>query len=237
MKTCSRCKESKPLDHFPSHKGKKDGLGCYCRGCHKEQKAASYRRTGNQEKFSKASREYYAKNQEAQRRRYRVYYAKNKQKMRDRAKKYRDENYEAVCASRRSSSIKMRSTPKGKISVRMSKRIRDSLCRSPKAGRHWQTLVGFTLEQLQAHLEKQFTPEMTWENYGTHWHIDHKIPIAVFNFETTDDIDFKRCWSLQNLQPLEAIENMSKGMKVKRPFQPSLTLAVPCLRGQINGMV
>jgi len=91
--------------------------------------------------------------------------------------------------------------------------MNESLQKGMKAGRHWEELVNFTIDELKKHIEKLFTPEMTWENYGTYWHIDHKVPIAVFNFERPDDIDFHLCWSLKNLQPLEASKNMSKGAK------------------------
>jgi hypothetical protein len=54
---------------------------------------------------------------------------------------------------------------------------------------------------------------MTWENYGK-WHIDHKRPIASFNFTSYEDPEFKECWALNNLQPMWAKENMSKGNKI-----------------------
>jgi 5-methylcytosine-specific restriction endonuclease McrA len=82
--------------------------------------------------------------------------------------------------------------------------------------------------QYEADKEKhheQVKPGMTWENYGTTWHIDHKIPIAAFNFERPDDIDFRLCWSLKNLQPLEVTKNLSKGGRVENPFQPSLAIS------------
>ncbi|OKP79784.1 hypothetical protein BTE77_06750 [Ensifer adhaerens] len=59
------------------------------------------------------------------------------------------------------------------------------------------------------HLEAQFTDGMTWDNYGE-WHVDHIIPLAAHNYETTDDIDFKRAWAMSNLQPLWAIDNHRK---------------------------
>jgi 5-methylcytosine-specific restriction endonuclease McrA len=65
---------------------------------------------------------------------------------------------------------------------------------------------------------------MNWENYGSYWHIDHKIPISVFNFEKPEDYDFKRCWNLKNLQPLEKFKNMSKGNRLDKHFQPSLAI-------------
>jgi hypothetical protein len=54
----------------------------------------------------------------------------------------------------------------------------------------------------------------------------NKIPIAVFNYEKPEDIDFRLCWSLKNLQPLEKIENIKKKDKLEKPFQPSLKIAV-----------
>lgn len=107
----------------------------------------------------------------------------------------------------------------------MSKSIAKVL-KGGKQGHHWCDLVGWDINALRIHLKKQFKPGMTWENYGSVWHIDHKIPIAAFNFQTPDDIDFKKCWALKNLQPLWAKENILKSDKVVVPFQPSLAIAV-----------
>lgn len=74
-------------------------------------------------------------------------------------------------------------------------------------------LLGYTLEELMVHLEKQFTEGMAWDNYGE-WHVDHKIPMASFNFETVEDREFKLCWCLDNLQPLWGPDNLSKGTKL-----------------------
>jgi len=108
----------------------------------------------------------------------------------------------------------------------MSTGILISLKGTTKKGRSWQTLVGYTIDQLKRHLESKFQKEMSWKNHGTFWHIDHIIPKSVFNFETPEDIDFKRCWSLDNLQPLEASENMRKNNRLDGAFQPSLMLTI-----------
>lgn len=73
-------------------------------------------------------------------------------------------------------------------------------------------LLGYTLEELMKHLEKQFTEGMTWDNYGE-WHVDHKIPMARFNFTSTEDNEFKICWAIENLQPLWGPDNLSKGSR------------------------
>ena len=92
-----------------------------------------------------------------------------------------------------------------------------------KNGNHWFDIVDFTLEDLKKHLEKLFQTGMTWNNYGD-WHIDHKIPIAVFNFTKPEHRDFKRCWALKNLQPMWAEENLSKGASLEKHFQPGLRI-------------
>lgn len=79
-----------------------------------------------------------------------------------------------------------------------------------KAWRKWTNLVGYTSEELLNHLQSLFTDGMSFDNYGK-WHIDHIIPVSAFNFKFFTDTDFKKCWSLNNLQPLWAKDNMSKG--------------------------
>jgi hypothetical protein len=74
-------------------------------------------------------------------------------------------------------------------------------------------LLGYSLKELMTHLEALFTEGMTWDNYGE-WHVDHKIPMNSFNFETTDDPEFKLCWCLDNLQPLWGPDNLTKGTKL-----------------------
>lgn len=54
---------------------------------------------------------------------------------------------------------------------------------------------------------------MSWENYGK-WHVDHIQPITSFKFEDTNDDDFKKCWCLNNLQPLWGYDNISKSNKM-----------------------
>lgn len=82
-----------------------------------------------------------------------------------------------------------------------------------KAGLSWQSLVGYTLADLLDHLESQFQAGMTWENMGE-WHIDHIIPRKCFSFSAISDAGFRECWSLSNLQPLWAIDNLRKGSKL-----------------------
>jgi 5-methylcytosine-specific restriction endonuclease McrA len=43
--------------------------------------------------------------------------------------------------------------------------------------------------------------------------VDHIKPKSLFKYTSYSDKEFLECWSLKNLQPLEAKQNMSKGKK------------------------
>jgi len=73
-------------------------------------------------------------------------------------------------------------------------------------------ILGFDKHTLREHLESQFTDGMSWDNMGE-WHIDHIRPVSSFDYDSTDHPDFKKCWALNNLQPLWAEDNLSKGDK------------------------
>jgi len=106
----------------------------------------------------------------------------------------------------------------------VSRAIRNHLKAGIKNKCKWETLIGYSVEDLKKHLEQQFDEKMTWENYGSYWQIDHIIPRRVFNFGKPEDIDFKRCWALNNLRPLEKNKNQHKQGKLLQPFQPALIL-------------
>jgi len=115
---------------------------------------------------------------------------------------------------------KKKDDPRYKISRSMKRNIWTCLKRE-KSGWSWESLVGYSRDDLMKHLESQFQPGMTWGNYGE-WHIDHIRPVADFNFKTPDDPDFAICWSLWNLQPLWAFDNKSKHDHCINPPLPLL---------------
>ena len=61
-------------------------------------------------------------------------------------------------------------------------------------------------------LQYQFDDEMNWNNYGTYWHIDHVLPVSMFNHEDTEAVSI--CWNWRNLRPLEARENIKKSNSI-----------------------
>ena len=80
-------------------------------------------------------------------------------------------------------------------------------------------MLGVPYEIAFAHIERQFTKGMTWENHGE-WHIDHIIPLA--SAQTESEL-IKLC-HYTNLQPLWAKDNKSKHANVIDGTQVKLRL-------------
>lgn len=77
---------------------------------------------------------------------------------------------------------------------------------------------------LVIHLERHCLPGMTWANHGNgpnKWHIDHIVPCASFDLTKPDQI--RACFSLSNLRPLWAKDNIQKGSKLMRQTELPLT--------------
>lgn len=98
--------------------------------------------------------------------------------------------------------------PKFALNKRMRAQVSRGL-RESKGGRSWRDLVGYTCDELMAHLERQFPAGMTWGNRHE-WEIDHIVPVSAFDFSTPDCRDFKACWALTNLRPLWKSKNREK---------------------------
>ena len=70
--------------------------------------------------------------------------------------------------------------------------------------------VGCSPKELRDYIESLFVSGMTWENYGE-WHVDHIRPLATFDFTLAENMFIASHYS--NLQPLWAMDNLSKGSK------------------------
>ena len=97
-----------------------------------------------------------------------------------------------------------------KLKENVSRRIRSALNDLLKIGKKRRTVeyVGCTIEFLKTYLEEQFVGNMSWENYGEVWEIDHIIPCKAWNL--TDDFESMCCWNYRNMQPLYKAANRRK---------------------------
>ncbi len=219
---CIDCGKEKFFEEFPIASNKISGRQGKCNVCwsnqlsrnyhnnseyHKQQslirqqseKGKHYRKkydNDNREHINKYHREYH--NLPSQQQYHKSYRDKNKNHRNEYNKKWFNDRYHTDIQFRIHNTF----------GTRMYHAIKDL-----KSGRSWELLVDYTLDDLIKHLELQFQNGMTWDNYGQ-WHIDHIKPVSSFNFDSTDDSEFKECWSLNNLQPLWAEDNLKKSNKI-----------------------
>lgn len=92
-----------------------------------------------------------------------------------------------------------------KISDRIRKALKNGYGGKSKSCNKY---IGCTLPKLRSHIENQFKDGMSWDNYGE-WQIDHIRPCA--SFDLSEETEQLECFHYENLQPLWASENMSKG--------------------------
>jgi hypothetical protein len=187
-------------------------------------------RQENKEKISSSNKRYYQENKEkviSSNKRYRQenkekvislnerYRQENKEKISSSNKRYYQENKEKIVQQKVVYKRNLRKTnPAYKIRTNISRCINKAL-RKQSSTKDGSCLSKFpyTMIELRQHLEAQFQPGMSWENYGQ-WHIDHIIPQSKLLYTSMDDENFKKCWALENLQPLWAVDNLKKGSKI-----------------------
>jgi adenylate kinase family enzyme len=79
--------------------------------------------------------------------------------------------------------------------------------------------LGYSVSQLKKHIESNFEPGMTWDNYGE-WHIDHVVPDSWFTYDSANAEEFQKSWSLSNLSPMWAWQNIDKSNKYEGAHRP-----------------
>jgi len=138
-------------------------------------------------------KEYRIKNVERQKKYDKEYKSKYKEKLKIKENTYRKQ--------RRKIDVKF------KISDNLRSRLYKSINGFSKS-QSILKMLGCTVDFLKQHIEKQFLPEFTWENYGLVWEIDHIKPCASFNLLIEDEQ--QKCFHYTNLQPLFKTTKISK---------------------------
>lgn len=178
-------------------------------------------RRNNPEKRKQIYANYYEKHKILRMEQSREYYQKHKERLLKYAKKYREEH-------KKEHNIYINNKNKTDLKFNLNCKIRAFIgksIRENKFGRHWETLVGYTLNDLIKRLQETMPKGYDWEDVlNAKLHIDHIIPINVFNYSKPEHTDFKRCWALSNLQLLPARDNLIKHNKLTKPFQPALAI-------------
>jgi hypothetical protein len=195
-KICSKCKIEKDLSEFGRDSSRKNGISYLCKLCLIE-KSRSYKKRNKEKVLISYSR----------------YRENNKEKMKLSRNEYIIKNKDKITKYRTFYSDKRR---KESNVVRISENIRRRInvflkSKNFRKNNNTFQVVGCTPEFLKEYLESKFTEGMSWDNYGYYgWHIDHIIPLSL----AKDEKEIYKFCHYTNLQPLWALENLSKGNKI-----------------------
>lgn len=230
-KFCKKCNYIKETNEFNKSSYTTDGYRNECRMCQKE-----YQRTyrmNNKDKLKEKNKEYlennkdkiinylksdrrkevkkktYYKNIENVKNKSKSYYEKNKEEIKLKNKQYRD----SIKESDEYKNKRREYNKKWLINNKHISSWRKLLYRALKYTNQEKNnktidILKYSPIDLKNHLESLFLEGMSWDNYGE-WHIDHIIPLSKFNKDTPIHI----INSLDNLQPLWAIDNLIKSNK------------------------
>jgi hypothetical protein len=214
-KTCKECKKEKKGDEF-------EFGTLLCKICFREKdKEANNRpsetdlpktcRTCNTKKLATDFRKKELICKECNKQRLYKWREENPEKFQANCKRYREkqESKDKRNTNRREkywNNIQERLTQLYRNRVRLCVKKKSSFPRNTHID--YTSLLGCHWEYLIKWLEFNMTSDMTWDNYGIYWHIDHIYPCAKFNLEKDDER--KRCFNWTNLAPLNGIENIKK---------------------------
>ncbi len=184
----------------------------------KEDKAFYYEL--NKDLISIKYKKYYEKNKETIIENNGSYYEKNKEKVKMYKKEYFQLNKRQIQEKK---TERMNSDISFALHHNVSSSIRSKIKKNSKSCVNY---LPYSFVQLKEHLEKQFEPWMNWNNWGTYnpqtwddnnpltwtWQIDHIIPQSNLLYTSMEDENFKKCWSLSNLRPYSAKQNLLDGV-------------------------
>lgn len=229
-KLCICCKLIKDVGEFHKNKSKKDGIQDHCKVCRKlkaqqnKEKQKQYKKGWylknqnkikiksnlryhlNKDDINKKKKEIYHKDESLRlkyKEKQRKYYENNKELFSINAKLWAENNRE------RRNEISRKHYNEYKtlmICRRLIKRTMKFLGTEKESTTI--ELLGYSPSQLKETIESKFINGMSWDNYGD-WHIDHIKPISSFDKTESPKV----INSLDNLQPLWAFDNLSKGSK------------------------
>ena len=81
-----------------------------------------------------------------------------------------------------------------------------------KASQPYSPYFGLGIEEFRKWIEIQFTSELNWDNFGTHWQFDHIIPVAYFDYSLEEDL--RLCWNFINIRVERLDLNKNRGHRV-----------------------
>jgi hypothetical protein len=167
----------------------------------------------NREKYLESKRKERIKNIKKYTIRHKIYWQNNKERLKklnniwiknnyERYRKYMNNRHKLLMKTDSSYKIKKNLRRRLNLALKEQGIIKD---------KSFINYIGCNIKYLLNYIECQFSDTMSWSNYGK-WHIDHIVPCS--NFDLTKESEKKRCFNYNNLRPLWAKDNLSKGAKI-----------------------
>ena len=118
---------------------------------------------------------------------------------------------------------KLKSDINFKIAARLSSSL-NKILKKENVSKNNKTLklLGIKIKYFRKYLEHRFKPEMTWENHGKVWHLDHIIPVSAIDLSKDENLKF--AFHYRNFQPMFAKDNIKKSNNIFIPIEHYLKL-------------
>jgi hypothetical protein len=212
MKVCYKCQIEKDESEFHKNKQIEGGFHYYCKECVKQYQ------DGVRLKRREYDKKYYRENME----RKKEYDARPEIKER---RKQRKKQYNAKPETKKRNNQRAKERCQTDSCYKLRKCISTTIWRGlknnggSKRGSSILSKLPYTMQELKQHIESLWESWMSWKNHGPYdpnrktWQIDHIKPHSCFHYENMDCEEFRKCWSLSNLRPLESLANIKKGNK------------------------
>lgn len=201
MKQCPTCLEIKPKTEFFRLKSRKSGICSRCKICSSIFRKRSYKANKAQE--LEANKLWCQNNLERLKETRRKRFETNRERINKRHIDY-------VTKRRKSDPL-----------FKLIRNLRGGLYKAINSGKwhkdaSYSEILGCSQQVLFGHIEGQFQPNMTWDNYGfgpDKWNIDHRLPLSAAKSLK----DTYKLSHFSNLQPMWQPKNFKK----KNQFDPS----------------
>jgi hypothetical protein len=212
-KICSKCKVNKELLFFGKLKSSKDGFRYDCKICRKDY------RNNNKDIIKENQKKYYNKNKNDLLDKNKIYRLNNRDVINLQKKEYREKpDIKEHIKQKNKEYLEIR---KYKIKIKRQTDLNFRLSEVYRSKFHkfiknYNTLLTTTLgcdyNYFKLWIEYNFDNNMSWDNYGTYWDLDHVLPLSKFNFN--DDNDIKLCYNWCNFKPLNKSLNIKKSNNI-----------------------
>lgn len=214
---CKECINHKAREYYQANKEKikRRNKRSNIKNQEKRKQYAKEYRLKNKEKIKEINKRYAEVHKEELKVKNHKYYETHKEQARETTRRYRINNRHKVNTwykNYRKNNIKL-------LQHSLSNLIKAHLKsnKTQSTSKTLKEILGYEISDLKKHLESLFEPWMSWENHGITalhpkqtWHIDHIRPINTFNITNEFSEDFKKCWALENLRPLDSYENVRR---------------------------